>query len=63
VTDRPTDGPTDHATRSVRIGRIYVHSSAMRPNNTFALQESNVSIAISEVPQNTTVQLVIWLLM
>jgi len=26
-----TDRPTDHATRSVRIGRIYVRSTAMRP--------------------------------
>jgi len=32
-TDQPTDRPTDHATRSVRIGRIYVRSTAMRPNN------------------------------
>jgi len=29
-----TDRPTDHATRSIRIGRIYVRSTAMRPNNT-----------------------------
>jgi len=28
-----TDRPTDHATWSVRIGRIYVRSTAMRPNN------------------------------
>jgi len=33
VTDRQTDRPTDHATRSVRIGRIYVRNTAMRPNN------------------------------
>ena len=33
VTDRLTDRPTDHATRSVTIGRIYVRSTAMRPNN------------------------------
>ena len=26
-----TDRPTDHATRSVTIGRIYVRSTAMRP--------------------------------
>ena len=26
---------TDHATRSVTIGRIYVRSTAMRPNNNF----------------------------
>ena len=26
-----TDRPTDHATRWVRIGRIYVRSTAMRP--------------------------------
>jgi len=28
-----TDRPTDHATRSVTIGRIYVCSTAMQPNN------------------------------
>jgi len=28
-----TDRPTDHATRSVAIGRIYVRSTAMRSNN------------------------------
>ena len=28
------DRPTDHATRSVTIGRIYVCSTAMQPNNT-----------------------------
>ena len=28
-----TDKPTDHATRSVRIGGIYVGSTAMQPNN------------------------------
>jgi len=28
-----TDRQTDHATRSVRIGRIYVRRTAMRPNN------------------------------
>jgi len=27
------DRPTDHATRSVTIDRIYVRSSAMRTNN------------------------------
>jgi len=31
-----TDRPTDHATRSITIGRIYVRSTAMRPNNTHA---------------------------
>jgi len=31
VTDRLTDRPTDHATQSVRIGRIYIRSTAMRP--------------------------------
>jgi len=33
VTDRQTDRPTDPATRSVTIGRIYVRSTAMRPKN------------------------------
>jgi len=32
-TDRLTDRPTDHATRSVTTGRIYIRSTAMRPNN------------------------------
>jgi len=30
-TDRQTDQPTDHAIRCVRIGRMYVHITAMRP--------------------------------
>jgi len=29
----PTDRPTDHDTRGVTIGRIYVRSTAMRPDN------------------------------
>jgi len=32
-TGRQTDRPTDHATRSVTMGCIYVRSTAMRPNN------------------------------
>jgi len=28
-----TDRPTDHTTRSITIGRIYICSTAMRPNN------------------------------
>jgi len=36
-----TDRPTDHATRSVTIGPIYVHSTAMRPNN------NNIGLHIS----------------
>jgi len=31
--DRQTNRPTDHATRSVTVGHIYVRSAAMRPNN------------------------------
>jgi len=31
--DRQTDWLTDHATRSVTIGRIYVHSTVMQPKN------------------------------
>ena len=33
-----TDRPTDHATRSVTIGRIYVRSTKMGPNNSVKLQ-------------------------
>jgi len=33
-TARPIDRPTDHATRSVTIGPIYVCSTAMRSDNT-----------------------------
>ena len=44
--DRRTDRWTDHATRSVTVGRIYVRSTAMRPNNRCqALQ----IIAVSDV--------------
>ena len=32
-TDRQTNRQTDHDTSSVTIGRIYVGSTAMRPNN------------------------------
>jgi len=28
-----TDRPTDHATQLVRIGRIYIRSTAVRPDN------------------------------
>jgi len=40
VTDWLTDRPTDHATRSVRICRIYVRSTAMLPNKENALIHS-----------------------
>ena len=33
MTDRQTDRPTDHASRSVTIGRIYIRSTGMRRNN------------------------------
>jgi len=36
---RPTDRPTDHTTRSVTIGRIYVRSTAMWPKKWFAIHE------------------------
>jgi len=55
VTDRHTDRPTDHATRSVTIGRIYMHvrSTAMRPNNrpTVIMTENHlhlVTVAVFE---------------
>jgi len=32
-----TDRPTDHSTQSVRIGRMYVRSTAMRPNNMYVM--------------------------
>jgi len=35
-----TDRQTDHATRSVRIGRIYVRSTVMRPNNSIDIQNN-----------------------
>jgi len=37
VTDRQTYRPTDHTIRSVAIGRIYVRSTTMRPNNNTAV--------------------------
>jgi len=42
VTDRLTDRTTDHATPPVTIGRIYVHSTAVRPNNA----RDNVCLAV-----------------
>jgi len=38
VTAIQTDRPTDHATPSVTIGRIYVHSTAMRPKHASAFR-------------------------
>jgi len=32
VIDKHTDRQTDHATWSVTIGHIYIHSTAMQPN-------------------------------
>jgi len=39
-----TDRLTDHATRSVTIGRIYVRSTAMRPNKSQHLQQQTDNI-------------------
>ena len=55
VTDRQTDRqihrPTDHATQSVTIGRIYVRSTAMRPKNKYITvkngHDDNDSFALS----------------
>jgi len=55
-----TDRPTDHATRSVRIGRIYVRSTAMRPKNKsyyYAMLEQyglNDQMATNSSTQNST---------
>jgi len=39
-----TDRQTDHATRSLTTGRIYVHTTAMRPNNAvFAHKFTNLN--------------------
>jgi len=37
---RQTDRLTDHTTRSVTIGRIYMHSTAMWPNNVHILSNT-----------------------
>ena len=49
VTDQQTDRPTDHATRSVRIGRIYVRSTVMRPNNNNNNNNNNNRVFIYRV--------------
>jgi len=36
------DRPADHTTRSVRIGRIYVRTTVMRPNNNLICTAHNV---------------------
>jgi len=41
VTDRQLDPKTDHATRSVTIGCIYVSNTAIRPNNTSCMISHN----------------------
>jgi len=55
VTDRQTDRPTDHATRLVRIGRIYVRSTAMRPNNNTADTTSEVEVPTVSIHPLTAV--------
>ena len=35
--------PTDHTTRLVRIGHIYVRSTAMRPNNIVNIMAKRIS--------------------
>jgi len=42
VTDRQTERPTDHATRSVTIGCIYVRSTAMQPKNVSSWKKVNI---------------------
>ena len=43
--------PTDHATRSVRIGRIYVRSTAMRPNNKKAANSLGICLLQQRCPE------------
>jgi len=43
-TGRPTDRQTDYATRSLTVGRIYLRSTAIRPNSTNT--NDNVSGAV-----------------
>jgi len=45
VTDRPTDRP--RYTRCVTIGRIYVRSTAMQPNNNLIYNADNVDREMS----------------
>jgi len=48
-TDRRTDRPIDHATRSVAIGRIYLCSAAMRANNNKRALNSNRPVLVTQV--------------
>jgi len=53
VTDRLTDRPTDHATSSVAIDRIYVrrtYGTAMRPNNIMTANISRRSFTEETLP-------------
>jgi len=43
-TDRQTDRPTDHATWSVAMGRIYVRSTAMRPENAYIDSKPSITL-------------------
>ena len=44
VTDRPTDRQTDQATRSVTLGRVYVRSTAIRPEKASLGRQSHSSL-------------------
>ena len=63
--DRQTDRQTDHVTRSVTIGRIYVSSTAMRPNNNVVfcsdITYRNITVACGRVWLNTQVVAAKWI--
>jgi len=56
-----TDRQTDHTTRSVIIGCIYVHSTAMRPNsNNYYIISAVLSILNEQVQSIINLKLHIW---
>jgi len=59
-----TDRQTEHATRLVRIGRIYVCSTAMHPKNTYithtglmAIFQLNLGYLVANLPHDIFLQL------
>jgi len=55
-----TDRPTDHATWSVTIGRIYVRSTAMRRNNNNNNKSNNLIYHVHSVEEIWNWTLKVW---
>jgi len=61
VTHWRSDRQTDHDTRSVTIGRIYAHSTAMRPNNNVKFKHYYAAAKVIKRRKYNTLTDTLWL--